>query len=76
MREIGARRTSVVEMLRDLADRVEKAEAEPTGCFVQWFCETGQVYRFRDVAPGFDLLRAAGIFESIKADVVDEIRGD
>jgi hypothetical protein len=75
VRVIGERRAATIEMLKDIIARLDRAESEPVGCFVQVFAESGEVGRFRNIEPGFNLLQPVGIFESAKADLVDEIRG-
>ena len=78
MRAVGDRRKAAVEMLRDIAARLENVDdtpSEPVGCFVQLYAASGEVHRERNIEPGFNLLHAVGVFEAIKADLLDEIRG-
>jgi len=63
------------DILREFADKIDSSQLPPSAVFIQIFHQSGEIDRARNIADGFDLLRAVGIFECLKDQLLDDIKG-
>lgn len=68
------RKMRIAFMLRQIADDVEASSEAPAACFVQIFMDTRSVLRMRKILPDFNWLVGVGVFETVKSELIDEIR--
>ena len=64
------------DQLIALGQQIKDGKAIPTACFYQVYWSDGEVARGATQEMGFNLLIALGVFDVIKAEIMDEIRGN